>query len=46
MIKSWMVIGVVTLLVALGGGWLEPDDVRWFNRLTRPRWLTFEAAIP
>lgn len=46
MIKSWMVIGVVTLLVALGGGWLKPDDVRWFNRLTRPRWLTFEAAIP
>lgn len=46
MIKSWMVIGAITLLVALGGGWLAPDDVRWFNRLTRPRWLTFEPAIP
>lgn len=46
MIKSWMVIGAVTLLVALGGGLLTPDDARWFKRLQRPRWLTFEAAIP
>lgn len=46
MIKSWMVIGAVTLLVALAGNWLTSDDVRWFNRLRRPRWLTFESAIP
>ena len=47
MIKSWMVIGVVTLLVALGGSSpIEPDEARWFNRLIRPRWLTFEPAIP
>jgi len=46
MIKSWMVIGTVTLLVALAGNWLTSDDVRWFNRLRRPRWLTFESAIP
>lgn len=46
MIKSWMVIGAVTLIVALAGNWLTSDDVRWFNRLRRPRWLTFESAIP
>jgi tryptophan-rich sensory protein len=45
MIKSWMVIGAVALLVVLGGGLLTPDS-RWFNRLQRPRWLTFEPAIP
>jgi tryptophan-rich sensory protein len=46
MIKSWMVIGAVTFLVALGGGLVTPNGVRWFNRLQRPRWLTFEPAIP
>lgn len=46
MIKSWMVIGAVTLLVALGGGLVTPDGTRWFNRLQRPRWLIFEPAIP
>ncbi len=45
MIRSWMVIGAVTLLVVLGGGLITPDP-RWFNRLQRPRWLTFEPAIP
>ncbi len=40
-----MVIGAVTLLVVLGGGLITPDP-RWFNRLQRPRWLTFEPAIP
>ena len=47
MIKSWMVIGAVALLVvALGGALVTPDGSRWFNRLQRPRWLTFEPAIP
>jgi tryptophan-rich sensory protein len=46
MIKSWMVIGAVTFVVALGGGLVTPDGARWFNRLQRPRWLTFEPAIP
>lgn len=46
MIKSWMVIGAVTLLVALAGSWNTRNSTRWFNRLTRPRWLTFESAIP
>ncbi|MEC4894357.1 MAG: TspO/MBR family protein [Oscillatoria sp. PMC 1051.18] len=46
MIKSWMVIGGVTLLVALGSNLVTPDGVRWFKRQQRPRWLTFEWAIP
>lgn len=46
MIKSWMVIGGVTVLVALGSNLITPNDVKWFKRLQRPRWLTFEPAIP
>lgn len=46
MIKSWMVIGAVTLLVASAAGLMNSGDTKWFNRLTRPRWLTFERAIP
>jgi tryptophan-rich sensory protein len=45
MIKSWMVIGAVALVVVLGGGLIKPGSARWFNRLQRPRWLTFERAI-
>ncbi|MBD2446471.1 TspO/MBR family protein [Nostoc sp. FACHB-152] len=46
MIKSWMVIGGVAILVALGANLMQPSDRQWFKRLQRPRWLTFEAAIP
>ncbi|KAF3888569.1 MULTISPECIES: TspO/MBR family protein [Nostocales] len=46
MIKSWMVIGGVAFLVALASNIITPNDVKWFKRLQRPRWLTFEAAIP
>ncbi|XHX80731.1 MAG: TspO/MBR family protein [Stenomitos frigidus ULC029] len=46
MIKSWMVIGGVALLIAFASGILRPKDVKWFARLQRPRWLTFEALIP
>lgn len=46
MIKSWMVIGGVTFLVALLSNIITPKDVKWFKRLQRPRWLTFEWAIP
>lgn len=46
MIRSWMVIGGVAFLVALGGNFITPGDVKWFKRLERPRWLTFEALIP
>jgi translocator protein len=46
MIPSWMVIGAVTFLVALGSNIITPDDVKWFKRLQRPKWLVFEPAIP
>lgn len=46
-IKSWMVIGGVTLGVGfLGSTIVRPRGLKWFRRLRRPRWLTFEPAIP
>jgi translocator protein len=45
MLKSWLVIGGVALGVALIGSSLTPNN-RWFSRLRRPQWLTFEWAIP
>lgn len=46
MMRSWMVIGGVTFLVALLSSVLRPRDVKWFARLRRPQWLTFEPLIP
>lgn len=47
MIKSWLVIAVVAIVVAVGLGRLNtPDGYRWFNRQLRPTWLTFEGLIP
>lgn len=46
MIKSWMVIGAITFLVAFGSGVIKPKDIKWFARLRRPNWLTFEFLIP
>ncbi|MEG3840239.1 TspO/MBR family protein [Microcoleus sp. herbarium14] len=46
MIKSWMVVGGVAFVVALGANIIAPSDIQWFNRLQRPRWLVFEKAIP
>jgi len=30
----------------LAANLIAPSHRKWFNRLQRPRWLTFEAAIP
>jgi len=46
MIKSWMIIGAVTLLVMIGSFFITPRDIKWFASLTRPRWLVFEPLIP
>jgi translocator protein len=47
MIKSWMVIGGVTLIAGLMVQlFMTPRGIKWFKRLRRPNWLTFEAAIP
>lgn len=45
-IPSWLVIGAVNILVAMAGSLLSSQDRRWFKRLRRPQWLTFESAIP
>jgi translocator protein len=47
MIKSWMVIGGVTLLAALLiSPFMSRSGMQWFKRLRRPKWLVFEPAIP
>jgi tryptophan-rich sensory protein len=47
MLPSWLIIGGVTLIVALLSNRLQSArDFRWFMSLRRPRWLTFEWAIP
>jgi tryptophan-rich sensory protein len=47
MIKSWLIISIVAVLVAVGVSRCNtPDGYRWFNRQRRPAWLTIEAFIP
>ena len=47
MIPSWLVIAIVTLAVPLTlNRFISSKDFRWFKRLRRPDWLTFEGAIP
>ncbi|MEL6500673.1 MAG: tryptophan-rich sensory protein [Cyanobacteria bacterium J06623_1] len=47
MIPSWLAIGVVTLAIPLiCNRFITSRDFRWFKRLRRPDWLTFESAIP
>lgn len=46
MLKSWLVIGIVTVAIALLANVIKPKDIKWFKRLQRPRWLTFEKLIP
>ncbi len=47
MIPSWLVIGLVTFAIPISlNRFLSSRDLRWFKRLRRPDWLTFEWAIP
>jgi translocator protein len=46
MIDSWIVIGGITFLVALGSLFIKPRDLPWAKHLDRPNWLVFEPAIP
>lgn len=45
-IPSWLVIGAVAVGLGAIGGIVPPSGLRWFKRLKRPRWLTFEKLIP
>jgi translocator protein len=44
--QSWMVIGAITFLIAVGSFFITPRDIKWFAQLSRPRWLVFEPLIP
>ena len=46
MLKSWMVIAGVGFAIALLANIIRPQDAKWFRRLERPQWLTFEKLIP
>ncbi len=46
MIPAWLVIGVTAVLIGVALNQLIKSDQRWFFRLRRPAWLTFEWAIP
>lgn len=47
MIPSWLTIGLVAFAVPFAFNRLiSSKDFRWFKRLRRPNWLTFEWAIP
>lgn len=46
MLKPWMLIAIVTIAIALLSNVLRPKDIKWFRRLQRPNWLTFEKLIP
>jgi tryptophan-rich sensory protein len=47
MIKSWLIIGIVAVLVAVGiSRFNTAEGYRWFNRQRRPAWLTIERFIP
>lgn len=46
MLQPWLVIAITTFVIALGGFYLRPRDLRWGAKLDRPKWLFFEPAIP
>ena len=47
MIPSWLAIGLVAIIIPFTfNRFISSEDFRWFKRLRRPNWLTFEWAIP
>ena len=46
MLKSLIIIGIITLLVAFGSFFFKPKDISWVVKLQRPKWLFFEPLIP
>ena len=46
MIPAWLIIGAVAFGIAFALNRVSAKNVRWFFRLRRPPWLTFEGAIP
>jgi tryptophan-rich sensory protein len=46
MLKPWMIIGIITFLIALASLFFRPRDTQWAKNLNRPKWLVFEPLIP
>ncbi|MCA6575167.1 MAG: TspO/MBR family protein [Pseudanabaena sp. M57BS1SP1A06MG] len=46
MIIAWLAIAVICFVIGFALNRVFPADYKWFMRLRRPRWLTFEGAIP
>ena len=44
--KSWLAIGIITTAIAMLSSLIRTQDAKWFRRLKRPDWLTFEQLIP
>ncbi|TVR10971.1 MAG: TspO protein [Phormidium sp. GEM2.Bin31] len=46
-LPSWLWIPLGMVLIGVGcNRFLSANNLRWFNRLQRPQWLTFERLIP
>ena len=43
---SWLAIAFITILISAGSSAVPASGRKWFRRLQRPTWLTFEKAIP
>ncbi|GBO51662.1 hypothetical protein APA_903 [Pseudanabaena sp. lw0831] len=46
MIIAWLAIAAISFVLGFALNKLVPADYKWFMQLRRPRWLTFEKAIP
>ncbi|PZO40041.1 MAG: TspO protein [Pseudanabaena frigida] len=46
MIIAWLIVAIASFAGGFAFNTLFPSDYKWFMRLRRPRWLTFEKAIP
>jgi tryptophan-rich sensory protein len=46
MIVTWLVIAISSFILGFVFNKVFPSDYKWFKRLRRPQWLTFEGAIP
>ena len=46
MIITWLAIAGICFGIGFVLNKVFPADYKWFMRLRRPRWLTFERAIP
>ena len=46
-LPTWFTIPLVMIVLGVGcNRLLSAGGLRWFNRLQRPQWLTFERLIP